>query len=88
MSYFFLLIRIYPYWALPCIWVTVELAIFYRRRKSKNQFFFLVFSSILALLLVLWIWNRGDLYAERWISYLFKNFLVPRTYLHSGYGVT
>jgi hypothetical protein len=76
MRFFFLLIRIYPYWALPCIWVMAELAIFYRRRKSKTRFIFIGFSAALFALVILWFLGRGDLYAERWILYIYKNFLI------------
>ena len=78
MRYFFLLIRIYPYWALPCILVFVELAIFYRRRASRNQLYFWALSLMLLGLLCLWVLYRGDLYAERWISVIYKNLIAPR----------
>ncbi len=78
MRTFFLLIRIYPYFAVPCIWVALEVGLFYHRRQSANQWILWMFSMVLFCCLVLWIRQRGDLYAERWISYLYHNVFTHR----------
>ena len=72
MHLLFLLLRIYPYWALPCAFVVAEVGVFFRRKKSPVQF--IAWLAVLTLIVssVLWIVNRGDLNSDKWL----RNFWV------------
>jgi K+ transporter len=72
MHFLYFLVRIYPYWAIPCIILSLEMAVFYNRRKKRIQASFWSICAGLTLFLAIWIWNRGDLYAERWIAILMR----------------
>jgi hypothetical protein len=71
MRYYFLLARLYPYWALPLAVVLVQLGIFFRRRKSPIQYACLGEAGLLLLGIVAWFVFRGDLYTDRWLRVIF-----------------
>lgn len=70
MHSLFVLLRFYPYWALPAAFVIVELGMHYRRRKQKTQWVVFGISGVLSLTSLLWIVFRGDLHSDRWVRIL------------------
>lgn len=70
MHLLFLLARIYPYWALALIIVLLQLAIFFRRRKSPNQYTLGFVAGLLGIGIVAWFALRGDLHSDEWVRYL------------------
>lgn len=75
MHFIYLLGRIYPFWALPLIVIAVEVGIFFKRKKSKIQYYFWAAVFSLSLGILIWLLLRGDRYSDRWIHSLFS--LVP-----------
>ncbi len=67
MRYVYLLLRIYPYWAIPLAAVFVQLAIFYNHRQNKRKYVAGGFAGVLLLTVVLWVVFRGDIRSDLWL---------------------
>jgi TctA family transporter len=70
MHLVYLLARVYPYLALAVSIVLVQLAIFFRRRKSSTQWTCLGVAGVLMLGVVAWFFFRGDLHSDDWVRYV------------------
>lgn len=70
MHLVYLMARIYPYWGLAVSIVMVQIAIFYRRRKSSNQWTCLGIAGFLMTGIAVWFFYRGDLHSDDWVRYM------------------
>ncbi len=61
-----IVLRYYPYWAIPLALIIGELGIHFRRRKKSAQWNFFAVSAALFVGLVLWLVFRGDLNSNSW----------------------
>ncbi len=66
----FIVMRIYPYWALPSIYIMIEVAIFFRRKNHFFQYWAGLGTLLLLIGLFLWFFYRGDLHSDEWIKAL------------------
>jgi len=63
-------IRYFPWIALPGMLIVGSVAIHFRRRKKSIQWSFFSLTGILGLLTTLWFVFRGDLNANHWLQTL------------------
>lgn len=68
------LIQYFPFWSVPAILLSLEIARFYRRRRNPIQYVFLGLPVILVGLLVMWGVMRGDLHADAWVRDFFDTY--------------
>jgi len=69
-----LLLNLFPYWGAGLILVCAELAIFYRRRKSRIWKPFVGTGAFIGLMILLWLGFRGDKHAALWVQRLIDAF--------------
>jgi putative effector of murein hydrolase len=71
MEYVFLMARLFPYWMIPLSISIFEVGLNLKRRK--NRFFLLPWSTcvMMILLVILWIFFRGDLNSDTWVKEIF-----------------
>ena len=69
-----LLMNLFPFWGAGLIIVFAELAIFYRRRKSKVWKTFVACGGFIGFLILLWLIFRGDVHSPAWIDTLYRAF--------------
>ncbi len=74
MHFVFTFVRIYPAWAVPTAFIFFELAIYYRRKNSKMQYYMGGLVGIQLLLLFLWLIFRGDIHSDYWVRAVFDAF--------------
>lgn len=74
MHLVFTLARIYPAWAVPTAFIFFELAIYYRRKNSKIQYYMGALVGIQVLLLLLWLLFRGDIHSDLWVRAILDAF--------------
>lgn len=71
MHLIYTVMRFFPWWALPMAFVIGELGVFFRRRASRAQFACFGVAGMLVLCALAWIFLRGDLHSDRWVSAVF-----------------
>ena len=69
-----LALNLFPYLGVGLIIVCIELAIFYRRRKSKIWKSFVGLGGFVGLMILLWLGFRGDRDSALWVERLFHAF--------------
>ena len=69
-----LAMNLFPYWGAGLILVCAELAIFFKRRKSKIWKPFVGLGGFIGLMILLWLGFRGDRDSALWIERLFHAF--------------
>lgn len=74
MHFLFLVIRTFPYWALPLALVLAEMGIFFRRKRHRIQYLFWGAAGIILAGFVYWLVFRGDLNSAEWVRALSFNF--------------
>jgi hypothetical protein len=67
MHYVFLLLRLYPYWALPVSILFGQLGMFFRRHDNKLQWVCFGAVGFFVITTVLWAIGRGDLHSDAWV---------------------
>lgn len=70
MHLVYLLLRTYPYWAVPVALVFGQLGMHFARRGSLLKFLFWGISLCLVVGAGVWIGFRGDLHSDEWIRSL------------------
>lgn len=70
MHLFYVLLKSFPYYAVPSVVILIELARHFRRRASRAQYLCLAIAGGLVLLVISWFIFRGDLNAEHWAKAL------------------
>ncbi len=63
-----LLLNLFPYWGAGLILVCAELAIFYRRRKSRAWKPFVGLGVFIGLMILVWLGFRGDKNSAFWVQ--------------------
>ncbi len=62
------LVRFFPYWALPSAFVFFEIGVFAKRHRRKGlDIASFGIAGCLVVLVVLWIFARGDINSPRWV---------------------
>jgi hypothetical protein len=69
-----LLLNLFPYWGAGLILVCAELAIFFRRRKSRLWKPFVGLGGFLGLMILFWLIFRGDKQSALWVQRLIDAF--------------
>lgn len=72
MHLVYLLVRTYPYWAVPIAIVFGQLAIHYMRQLNPIRFLFWMITAALVFLAFAWIFFRGDLHSDEWVRSFFS----------------
>jgi hypothetical protein len=69
----YLIVRFYPFWALPVALILGELGRHFGRRAGIKKWKWICWagSVFLLTLIVLWFIGRGDLNSDRWVRQLF-----------------
>ena len=67
MLLFGLMLKTFPFWAVPLAFILFEVGFFYKRRKSEARVVFFGASGFLVVLALTWVVMRGDLHAEAWV---------------------
>ncbi len=70
-----MIIRIFPFVAVPLAIILAELGVYFMRRKKRvSQFMCWIFSTVLLGASVGWVIMRGDKFADVWINKLMNQF--------------
>ena len=69
-----LLLNLFPYWGAGLILVCVELAIFFRRRKTKAWKPFVGLGTFIGVMILVWLGFRGDKNSAVWVQRFFDAF--------------
>lgn len=67
MHLLFLAARIYPFWAVPMVWISAQLAIYFYRRPSRLTYLFWLLVLGFMSSIGGWLYYRGDLHSDDWI---------------------
>jgi hypothetical protein len=67
MLAFGLMLKTFPFWAVPLAIILFEVGFFYKRRRSDAKVVFFGASGFLICLALAWLVLRGDLHAEAWV---------------------
>ncbi len=71
VPWIYIMARTTPYWALPLVFVFIDLMIYFRRKRSKVTY--VCAGAILTLLGMTagWVVARGDINADHWMNMVF-----------------
>ncbi|MGE0616089.1 MAG: hypothetical protein AB7P04_10650 [Bacteriovoracia bacterium] len=64
-------VRFFPYWAVPLAIVLADIGLYFRRKKSRTQWFFWFTTGLCLLLTLIWFIYRGDMNSDRWLDQFF-----------------
>ena len=67
----FAIFRYYPLIMVPSAVLMAELAWYMKRKGSRSYKYYFAFSVVLVISSGVWIYFRGDLYADKWLKQLF-----------------
>lgn len=72
MHFLYSLVQFLPYWAIPLVLISAELAIHFRRKKALAQWYCVAFGFLMIVLTILWFVYRGDIHSDAWVRFFLK----------------
>ena len=68
MHTIYVMAHYYPLWAIPAAMGMIQIAMHFRRRENRAQYYFLFFALCFVLSSAAWVYFRGHANSQSWVK--------------------